>query len=192
MPRKNLIRTDEYFYHITTRANNREWFSLPMPQVWQIACHSFQKAQENSPAKVYQFVLMSNHYHLLIQTPNSDIDKFMFWFNKSFSQELRRLTGRENRMFGSSYKWSLIKHHAYFRNVFKYIYQNPLRANIVENCEDYKFSTFYYTSRNIAVPFKFHKILYIEEDKNFINDRFDDNKNQIIKLGLKKTSYNEK
>jgi putative transposase len=70
---------------------------------------------------------------MLIQTPDSNIDRFMYFFNKEFSRKLRLEAGLSNRMFVSNYKWCLVTSDQYFNNVFRYIYQNPLRANIVKN-----------------------------------------------------------
>jgi putative transposase len=191
MPRKNLIRTSEYFYHITTRSNHKEWFDIPLDYVWIIAIKSFKKAQKNNPAKISQFVLMANHYHLLIRTPNNDIDQFMYHFNKTFSDLLRIASNKENRMFGSNYKWSLIKNHRYFHNVFRYIYQNPLRAGITEQCENYPYSTLHYTSNNIETPFDFTKLDQLESNLSFINEKLDFEKSNQIKKGLRKSIFKE-
>lgn len=191
MPRKNLIRTNEFFYHITTRSNNGEWFGLPLNEVWEISKNAFDVAQSKNPAIIYQYVLMSNHYHLLIQTPNCDIDKFMFWFNRTFSLLLREKTGNFNRMFGSNYKWSLITHQSYFKNVFCYIYQNPMRAGIVKKCEHYPYSTLFYSYHKLKAPFSYWPIKYIESDLELINKSFDEDKIYQIKKGLRKTKYKE-
>lgn len=153
MPRKNLIRTNQFPYHITMRSNNKEWFDLPMHQVWQIATKSIDHANRKHPAKIQAFVLMNNHYHLLIWTPNSDIDKFMYEFNKELSLRLRIRLKRINRIFGGRYKWSLVKYKFYYNAVLKYIYQNPLKKNLIQNCEDYPFSSLYYFVRNRELPF---------------------------------------
>lgn len=191
MPRKKLIKTNLFYYHISTRSNHKEWFKLSLDQVWDISVLSFKKAQKNAPAIISQFVLMANHYHLLIKTPDCNIDVFMYWFNKTFSDELRKKSGTINRMFGGRYKWSLIKNEYYFFNVFKYIYQNPLRANLVDFCEQYKYSTFYYTSSCKKLPFMFHPILEFEEQKEFINEIFIEEKALAISKGLKKTDFKE-
>lgn len=94
-------------------------------------------------------------------------------------------------MFGTKYNWSLIKHHAYFKNVFRYIYQNPVRAKIVKRCEDYPFSTLHYTANNMEVPFSFKPIEYIESDLEFINDEFLEDKAIIIKKALQYSTYKE-
>ncbi len=191
MPRKNLIRTSQYFYHVTTRANHKFWFSIPLEDVWRISAYSFNKAQKNHPAEVSQFVLMGNHYHLLIRTPQSDIDQFMYFFNKEFSSKLRLKSGLENRMFGSNYKWSLITKRKHFFNVFRYIYQNPLRANLIDKCENYKFSSLYYTSRGFAPPFPFKEISKLERDLEYINSYSGKDLDNKIAKGLKKCTYTE-
>ncbi|MEE3080484.1 MAG: transposase [Bdellovibrionota bacterium] len=186
MPRKKLIRTNLYYYHITTRSNHKEWFSLPLDKVWLISKNAINKAMKNNPAIISQFVLMSNHYHLLIKTPNKDIDKFMFWFNKTFSDSLRKESGQVNRMFGSSYKWTLIYEYRYLRNVTKYIYQNPLRANIVDKCEDYPYSTLHYLHHHKNLGFKIESLINYDDQfsvpmtLNEINE---------VRSGLRKTIY---
>lgn len=191
MPRKNLIRTHEFFYHITTRSNNQQWFQLPMCQVWDIAVDAFRVAQKNHPAVVSQFVLMSNHYHLLIRTPNEDIDRFMYFFNKTFSDKLRKESKSENRMFGSNYKWSLITHQKYFERVFIYIYQNPIRAKITQNCEDYPWSTYHYTFYKKYLPFNFTPLTHLECLHNEINHLYSLEKQMVIKKGLRKSIFKE-
>ncbi|MCB9091384.1 MAG: transposase [Halobacteriovoraceae bacterium] len=191
MPRKTLIRTNLYYYHVNTRSNNRAWFKLPLEEVWEICRHSFAKAQKNNPALISQFVLMSNHYHLLIKTPQSDIDKFMFWFNKTFSDELRARTDSINRMFGSSYKWSIVFEEYYLRLVYRYIYQNPLRVSLVQKCEDYPFSTLYYQHRGLDPGFPFHPEISYDDHLSINNELCEDDIN-IVRDGLKKTKFKPK
>jgi putative transposase len=192
MPRKNLILTNEYYYHVTTRSNHKEWFALPLNKVWSISVLAFKKAQKHHPAIVSQYVLMSNHYHLLIRTPNCDIDHFMFWFNKTFSDELRRRTNSENRMFGSNYKWSLITNDIYFKNVFRYIYQNPIRAGVVTNCESYPYSTFHYTYYQKIIPFRFQVLEHLEFRNPLLNHLYDSERAGAIRSGLKKSQFKMK
>lgn len=191
MPRKNLIRTNLHYYHITTRSNHKDWFALPSEELWEISQKSFLRAQENNPADVSQYVLMGNHYHLLIKTPNEDIDRFMFWFNKTFSNLLRERSGKENRMFGSSYKWSLVRNERYLSNVRRYIYQNPIRAGLCQECGDYPYSTLYYKVRGLKCGFPLEE----NDEKSLV---IDSNKFDLIltaedlrkvRTGLRKTTF---
>ena len=162
MLKKNLIFTEEYYYHVTTRSKDKAWFQIPLEQVWEISIEAFLSAQAKCPAIVTQYVLMSNHYHILITTPGRDIDQFIYFFNKTF-----------NNMLDDGCRWSLIANEKHFKKVFCYIYQNPRRANLVERCEYYPYSTLFYTCRHLEIPFPFVVLEHLESDLDFINSCFD-------------------
>lgn len=202
MPRKNLIRNSEYYYHVTSRTNNRDWFNVEMDYVWKYATASLAFAQKKYPAIITQFVLMSNHYHLLIKTPNEDIDKFMYEFNKLFTLKLRIHSKRINKILGGRYKWSLITTPQHYYMVYRYVYQNPLRAGLSEQCQHYLYSTLHYEiySRVSELAFKLsssiddvHANLFLESNAqsllDSINEKFDENKLLEIKYGVKKTTF---
>ena len=84
---------------------------------------------------------------MLLYTPKENLDQFMYEFNKTISYGLRSKSDRINRMFGGRYKWCVIQSNQYFLNCYRYVYQNPLRAGIVQHCEDYPFSTFHYKAK---------------------------------------------
>ncbi|EQC48754.1 transposase IS200-like protein [Bacteriovorax sp. BSW11_IV] len=170
MPRKKLIRTNLYPYHVTIRCNNKEWFDVPLHIVWNICKRALCRANSKHPVKVQAFVLMSNHYHLMIWTPLANIDKFMFELNRSISFEIRSKTGRINRIFGDRYKWTLIDNSDYYSVVLRYIYQNPIKKGIVEICEDYPFSTLNYLVKNKSFPLELHTRDTLElYQKNYFN-----------------------
>jgi putative transposase len=141
MPRKNLIRTHLYPYHVTIRCNNREWFELPINDVWKICLAAFEHANQRHSVKLQAFVLMSNHYHALIWTPLLNLDLFMFEFNSFISKAIRQRTKRINRIFGDRYKWCLVDQQSYYLSVLRYVYQNPLKVGLVQYCHEYIYST---------------------------------------------------
>lgn len=141
MPRKKLIRSETLPYHVTSRAHNKEPFPLPLKIVWNICQESFKESNEIHPINLIAFVLMDNHYHMIVQTPEGNLDKFMYEFNKRFAKKVLEQSGGINHIFGGRYKWCLIESQKYFSNCYRYVYQNPIRANLVKKCEDYSFST---------------------------------------------------
>ena len=177
MPRRNLIKTADFPYHITTRSNHQEWFKIPLVRVWLISQMALQKAAKVHGVRVHLFVLMSNHYHLLATTPKENIDQVMFRFNKEFSDNLRKESGKCNRMFGGRYKWTLVDKEKYLYNVYRYICQNPLRAGLVSRVQDYRFSSWSYEVSGKALHFKVHNI--IEEGVDVLTPWF----NEIPPLG---------
>ncbi len=154
MPRKNLIRSHTHPYHITTRSNNREWFNLSMPEMWKICTESIKHAHFRHPVSVHAFVLMQNHYHLMLTTPDANVDKFMYEMNYSISRKVRYKTNRINHVFGQRYKWSLVQDEAYFQTALRYVYQNPLKKNLTRRCEDYPFSSLYHYVRKSDLGFE--------------------------------------
>lgn len=90
---------------------------------------------------VLAFVLMSNHFHLLIQTPGANLDAVMHYLLTKVSQSTASLLGRTDHILGKRYKWTIITNEIYISNVYRYILQNPIRAKICDRVEEYPFST---------------------------------------------------
>lgn len=141
MPRKPLIRSKHLPYHVTARSHNKEAFALPIERVWFLALQSLSESHAIHSIELISFVLMSNHYHMLLFTPKGNLDLFMYEFNKRLALKIQSESKNINQVFGGRYKWNLIESNEYFKNSYRYVYQNPLRAGLVYRCEDYRFST---------------------------------------------------
>jgi putative transposase len=189
MPRKNLIRCNNLPYHVTSRANNKEWFALPMERMWTISQHCLKQANEIHKVEVLAFVLMSNHYHLLVRTPEANLDLFMYEFNKRIAQELKFSSSHINHILGSRYKWCLIHSQQYYLNCYRYIYQNPRRALIVQRCEDYPYSTLHSLVHNKPFSVPIHDAMGFKDRHtlNWINEKIDDVENELLKKGLRRS-----
>ena len=172
MPRKPIIYTSDFPYHVMARANNREWFYLPIEAVWQIFAKRLNFLVKNHGVKVYAFVLMNNHYHLLISTsPKMLLGEVMQWLQKSVSRNVNELAGRTNHVFGGPYKGCLIGSPAYYAEVLKYTYRNPLRAGLCHRVDHYRYST-------ISLETSLDKVILTKPDSEFLtyvpagNDHF--------------------
>jgi putative transposase len=141
MPRKHLIRTSEFPYHITNRSNNREFFYLDLERLWPIFIENLACLQEQFKIEIHCFVLMSNHYHLILSTPLGNLGEAMKYLHREVAREANRISGRINHFFGGRYKWSVIGREDYYWNATKYIFRNPVRAGITGSVFDYSFSS---------------------------------------------------
>ena len=56
-----------------------------MPEMWKIAQESLKEAMAVHRIEVISFVLMGNHYHMLVLTPDGNLDDFMYELNKRFA-----------------------------------------------------------------------------------------------------------
>lgn len=91
--------------------------------------------------KIHAFVLMANHFHLIAQFPDANMGNAMNYFMRETSRYIGSVTGRINHIYGGRYFRSQISRYDYFVTVYKYIYRNPVAANVVSRAEEYPFST---------------------------------------------------
>lgn len=142
MARAKAIQQSEYPYHITGRCINREWFQLPMEEVWRIFSEELKKTHEDKKLQIHAFVLMTNHYHLLASTPEANISQCMHQFMHATSKRLTRAGNRINQTYAGRHYKTILQSHFYYLNTYKYIYRNPVDAGLSEKAEDYSYSTF--------------------------------------------------
>ena len=186
MPRPQLIRCDLHPYHITARCNNKEFFPLPLGEMWEIFMSHLYFIHREFGVCIHSFVLMGNHFHLLCHTPQANIDEAMMSFMRRTAQEVNRRSMSVNHLWGQRYKWSVIQAPPYYYQVYKYIYQNPMRAKVVKKVELYPFSTLI---RN--TPFPLHSFLPFafagkQGEIVWLNDIIHDDDQMAIRSGLKK------
>ncbi len=193
MPRKPIVRSNEHYYHLVGRSNNKEFFDLPLEQVWQILSGQLGKLQKQFDLKIAAFVLMNNHFHLLMLTPHEDIDWVMFYFMKDTTKLINKKSGRINRVYGSRYRGCLIDNQHYLLSAYKYIYQNPIRAGLSERAQDYQFSTL---NTHTFLPFTLEQIVPLalqsrnkELECRWINETFTVEENSSIRSGLTKPTF---
>lgn len=195
MPRKPVIRSNEHYYHITARSNNKENFYVPIEEVWEIMLVQLQKLQKENQLKISAFVLMNNHFHLMLLSPSLDIDKVMYFFMKAVTRKLQLQSGRINKIFGGRYKGCLIDNQNYLMNVYKYVYRNPVAAGITGKAEDYLFSTYHQSFATGRSPLSVEKIMPLnlqvskKTESEWINEAFLDSEAKSLKCGLSKTKF---
>ncbi len=141
MPRRGVLLQSIYPYGISARSNNKEWFDLPLSICWNIFTEVIEKTSERYGVRTHCFVLMSNHFHWLVSTPDSNLGEAMRYFMTETSRRIARASGRINKIYGSRYKWTFISEASYYANTIRYFYQNPLRAKICNDVDSYLWST---------------------------------------------------
>ena len=153
MPRKALLRTNLLPYHVTARANNRDVFPLELGQLWEIIGSEALFLNITYGVEFHAFVLMPNHFHILLTVPEHDLGIVMNEFMRSISRRINLISRRTGHVFGGPYYWSLIKNTRYFGHALKYVYRNPVRAKLCENVEDYRYSTLHGLLGSAHLPF---------------------------------------
>lgn len=142
MPRKRILYISDYPYHVTARSNNQEWFYISKQKLFEIFIEEIKSIKKKFGARTHAFVLMDNHYHLIISTTEEyDLGVVMQSLQRSISRKVNKVADRINHVFGGPYKGSLILNGNHYASVLKYLYRNPVKANLVSKVEEYSYST---------------------------------------------------
>lgn len=192
MPRKSLIRTFQAPYHITNRSNNKERFYLNRDQLWDIFVEVLADLKELFRCNTHAFVLMENHYHLLISTPEANIGEAMKYLHREVARKSNRKAGRINHFFGGRYKWSLIYEETYYWNAMKYIFRNPVTAGICERVEDFPYSSLNSHSPKLEwkmVDFFRDQNAPIQLDLSWLNETFNPEDQILIRAALRRREF---
>ena len=86
---------------------------------------------------LYQYVLMTNHYHLVIELAEESLSKGMKWLNGKYAQAFNKRHRRVGHLFQGRPHESLVEKETYFLNVIRYVALNPVRAQMVARPEHY-------------------------------------------------------
>jgi REP element-mobilizing transposase RayT len=154
MVRPLRIEYSGAFYHVTSRGNGRQRIFLDDRDRKDFLNLLFEKTYE-AGAKVYAFVLMDNHYHLLLETMRVFLSEIMRQLNGIYTQHFNRHHRRVGHLFQGRYKAILVEKDSYLLELSRYLHLNPVRAGIVNRPQDYRWSSY---------------LKYLGKADKFIND----------------------
>lgn len=141
MPRRVIPPTSDFPYHVSARAHNREHFHISDQEMWSVFSDYLSFVARAYEFQILSFVMMPNHFHLLVRTPAANLSEGMNYFMREVARETSRLSGRINQTFGSRHHKTIVSNAQYFFDVYKYVYRNPVRAGLCSRVEDYPYST---------------------------------------------------
>lgn len=90
----------------------------------------------------HAYCLMDNHYHLLLETPDGNISMAMRQLNGRYAQGFNRRHERVGHLFQGRFMSKLVEKDGYLLTVVRYISLNPVRASLVQNPEDWTWSSY--------------------------------------------------
>ncbi len=148
MVRIKRIYYNNAVYHITFRGNNRQAV-LREDEDKKSFLATLSKYQERFNFKLYGFVLMDNHAHLVIETNHRyNISKIMQSILLSYSLKFRNKYRYVGHVWQGRFKSNVIEGDIYILQCLEYIHNNPVRAGLVRSAKDYPWSSFYLYNGN--------------------------------------------
>lgn len=193
MSRNPCILQSQFPYHIGARSINKDWFNIPMQEVWSIMSEQLFFVHHAFHFKIFAFVLMNNHFHLIVQTPEANLSDGMRWFMRETSRELARKGNRINQTYGGRYFRSIIKTPHHYLNTYKYVYHNPIKAGICKNVLDYPFSTIQGVLGKdlLLIPLEEDETLFnsIEDTLSWLNQIPTDQNWESVRKALRRSEF---
>jgi REP element-mobilizing transposase RayT len=141
MARPLRIEYEGAFYHITARGDEKR-------EIYQSNSDYdrfkglLEEARDKYSFIVHCYVLMRNHYHLLIETPKANLSKIMHSINSSYTTYFNNSKKLNGHIFRGRYKACLVEPDKYLLELSRYVHLNPVRAEIAKRPEDYPYSSY--------------------------------------------------
>ena len=128
-------------YHITSRGDGREDIYLD-DEDREYFLSVFAQVCDRFNWVCHSYCLMSNHYHLLVETPDGHLSRGMRQLNGVYTQGFNRTHGRVGHVFQGRYKAILVQKDSYLLELSRYIVLNPVRAGMVRVAKDWRWSSY--------------------------------------------------
>lgn len=143
MPRAARVAPKEHVYHILTRGNNRQDI-FKDEKDYKKYLELLQKYKEKYKFKLYHYVLMRNHVHLVVETTErgGSLAEIMKGINLSYAQYFKGRYKHTGHFWQDRYKSILISKDNYLLACGSYVELNPVRAKVVEDSKDYRWSSY--------------------------------------------------
>lgn len=141
MARPLRIQFPGALYHVTSRGNDRapivrDDFDRSKRLDW------LRRTVETYAWRLHAFVLMDNHDHLFVETPEANLSAGMHYFNGGYTGYFNHRHGHVGHLFQGRFKGYLVEEEGHFLEVSRYIHLNPVRARVVRRPDQYRWSSF--------------------------------------------------
>lgn len=100
----------------------------------------------------YAYCLMTNHYHLLIETPAPNLSRGMRHLNGVYTQWFNRKHSRSGHLVQGRFKSIVVEKEGYLLELARYVVLNPVRAQIVRSARDWRWSSYRATTGQVESP----------------------------------------
>lgn len=129
------------YYHVLSRGNEgRNIFFDDGDR--KLFLRTLGETSDRFKIDVFAFVLMSNHYHLLLRTNLPNLSRAMQWLGLTYARRLNNRLGRHGHLFQGRFKAMVVENDAYVVELSCYVHRNPLRAGMVKRLIDYRWSSY--------------------------------------------------
>ncbi|MBK8598379.1 MAG: transposase [Holophagales bacterium] len=138
-------------WHVTSRGNERREVFVDDEDRREFV-RLLGRSVELFGWKLHAWVLMGNHYHLFVGTPEATLSRGMRQLNGDYAGHFNRRHGRDGHVFQGRFKAILVQREAHLLEVARYVVRNPVRAGLVASPGDWPWSSFRATAGLESAP----------------------------------------
>jgi len=141
MARPWRIEYEGALYHVYSRGNNHQNIFLSDDDQ-HLFLDTIGQMSERFDNDIFAYVLMDNHYHLLLRTTKANLSRSMQWLGTTYTRRFNLEHFQSGHLFQGRYKSILVQNNAYLMQLSYYIHNNPLRAGMVKRLINYRWSSY--------------------------------------------------
>jgi REP element-mobilizing transposase RayT len=141
MPSPVRISYAGAYYHIIMRGNNKS-VVFTEDEDFQQYLLFFGECLTEFELVVYAYALMTNHIHIFLKTMKPNLSEFMMKLNLEYTKYFNKKYHRSGHLFETRFKSKLVQKDKYFLALIRYIHLNPVKAGIVSDPANYKWSSY--------------------------------------------------
>jgi putative transposase len=142
MPRAKRKVYEGGWYHVMNRGAAHRYIFVS-DELKEMFIEVLVYVAEHYKFEIHSFVIMGNHYHILIHLKEANLSKGMALLNSRFAREYNRRRLKDGPIFKDRFRSIHITTPAYLKTVIRYIHNNPVEAALVQFPEDYYWSSYY-------------------------------------------------
>jgi putative transposase len=129
------------FYHVLSRGNERRKIFYNRGDYSRFL-ETLGRMAERFQVEVHGYVLMPNHFHLLIRTRRANLSRAVQWLGVSYSVWFNKKHDRCGHVFQGRFKSFVVEDELYFAALILYVHGNPVRAKLVKELGEYRWSSY--------------------------------------------------
>lgn len=142
MPHRKRVLIEGCCYHLITRGNQKQEV-FRCPDDYLMYCRLLKKFKRKFKFSVYAYCLMPNHSHILGETTVAqNISSFMHDLNRTYTLYFNHKYMKVGHLWQGRFKSKIINKDKYLIDCINYIELNPVRANLVDNAINYRWSSY--------------------------------------------------
>ena len=141
MARPLRLQYPDAWYHVMNRGRRKEKIYLDNKDYY-LFIEVLKETVDMWGLNLAAYCLMPNHYHLLINTPAGNISRCMRHINGVYTQRFNLRHKIDGQLFRGRYKAVLVENDPHLLELLRYIHRNPVRAGLVEEPENYPWSSY--------------------------------------------------